>query len=126
SGDGWALICGQGIYTEGNKGNKEEAGASSRDLHCDRRLYAGMGIITEELKIFEFELVDVFDGGIELELGQRAGLARELSFCLVEMIGIEVEVAEGVDEGAGPQIADLRHHHREQRIRGDVEGDAKE
>ena len=45
---------------------------------------------------------------------------------LIEMVEIDVGVAEGVDKIAGLQPAHLRHHHREQRIGGDVEGYAEE
>ena len=42
------------------------------------------------------------------------------------MVLVEVGVAQGVDEVAGGEIADLGHHHRQQRVGGDVEGDAEE
>src|ERR1051325_3444757 len=34
----------------------------------NRRFYAGMRIVVQKLKIFVFEIVDVFDGWIELHL----------------------------------------------------------
>ena len=37
-----------------------------------------------------------------------------------------MRVAEGVDELAGLQAGDLRHHHGQQRIGGDVERHAEE
>ena len=37
-----------------------------------------------------------------------------------------MRVAERVDEFAGLQAGHLRHHHRQQRIGGDVEGHAEE
>src|SRR5262245_50665371 len=94
--------------------------------HRNRRLYTRMGIVADEFEVFVLEVVDIFDGGIEVHLGQLARLAGELGFGLFEMVGVEVEVTKRVDEGAGAQIAYLRHHHREQGIGGDVEGDAKE
>ena len=41
------------------------------------------------------------------------------------MVGVEVRVAEGVHEVLGLQPADLRHHHRQQGVGGDVEGHAE-
>src|SRR5687768_9216787 len=41
------------------------------------------------------------------------------------MVRVEVEVAEGVDEIARSEVANLRDHHREERVAGDVEGDAE-
>jgi hypothetical protein len=38
------------------------------------------------------------------------------------MIGVEVQVAEGVDEVAGLQSANLRDHQRKECITGDIEG----
>ena len=42
------------------------------------------------------------------------------------MVRVEVQVAEGVDKLAGLQPRDLRHHQREQRVAGDVEGHTQE
>jgi hypothetical protein len=42
------------------------------------------------------------------------------------MIEVEVRIAQGVDELPRGEPRHLRHHHREQRIRGDVEGHAEE
>jgi hypothetical protein len=45
---------------------------------------------------------------------------------LLEVVHVEVRVAEGVDEIAGLEARHLRHHLREQRVARDVERDAKE
>ena len=50
------------------------------------------------------------------------GIAGELFARLIEMVLVEMQIAEGVDEIARLQIADLRHHHGEERVGGDVEG----
>ena len=42
------------------------------------------------------------------------------------MVLIKVQVPEGVDELAGSQIADLGHHHGEESVGCDVEGNAEE
>ena len=41
------------------------------------------------------------------------------------MIGIEMHVAECVNEFAGFQICDLSDHHREEGVTGEVEGDTE-
>jgi hypothetical protein len=58
--------------------------------------------------------------------GARARLARELQAGLFEVVGIQVAVAAGPHEFAGLQVADLRHHQREQGVGGDVERHAEE
>ena len=57
---------------------------------------------------------------------QRPRLALELLARLLEVVAVEVGVAEGVDQVAGLEAADLRHHPRQQRVRSDVERDAEE
>ena len=52
--------------------------------------------------------------------------ARQLFTRLIEMVQIQVAVAAGPDEIAHIQIALLRDHVREQRIRSDVERHAQE
>ena len=69
--------------------------------------------------------MNIFHGRIELHPRERAEIAGELLARLFEMILIKMQIAEGVDELTGPQLADLRDHHREQRIGGDVEGHAE-
>ena len=57
---------------------------------------------------------------------QRFGIAGELEFRLFEVVGVEVEVAEGVDEVADFEVADMGDHVGEQCIGCDVERDAEE
>ena len=57
---------------------------------------------------------------------QRARLASELQLRLLEMICVEMQIAERVDEFAGFQSANLRHHPGEQGIAGKVERHAEE
>jgi len=49
------------------------------------------------------------------------GRAGELFAGLIDVVVVQVYVAEGVDEITGPQAADLREHAGEQRVAGDVE-----
>jgi hypothetical protein len=63
---------------------------------------------------------------VEVHFGQFIGGAAELQLCLFDMVQVEVGVAEGMDEFAGFQAADLRDHHGQQRVGGDVERHAEE
>src|SRR5688572_12242692 len=85
-----------------------------------------MWVVLGQHEIFETEIVNAFPPGIQLHPRERSEVAGELLARLVEMVLVEVQVAEGVDEFAGGKIANLRHHHGEERIGGDVEGNAEE
>lgn len=78
------------------------------------RLNRGMGVVVAESEIFKAEIVNAFHGGIQLHPRQRAEIAGELLAGLLEMILVKMQVAESVDEFAGPKIAHLRDHHGEQ------------
>ncbi len=67
-----------------------------------------------------------FTAGLSRIAGSCARRARKLQARLLEMVEIEVRVAEGVDELAGLQPGHLRHHHGEQRVGRDVERHAEE
>ncbi len=95
-------------------------------LHGDGGLDVGVGVVVFEIEVFEGEGVDVADGGVDGEGGEGAGVAGELEAGLVEVIGVEVEVAEGVDEVARFVVEGLGDHHGEEGVGGDVEGDAEE
>src|SRR6201996_3279935 len=85
-----------------------------------------MRLVVLEREIPMAEGEDVLHFGIYAHRGQRKGLARKLLARLVEMVEIEMRVAEGVHELAGREPRHLRHHHRQQRIARDVERDAQE
>ena len=80
-----------------------------------------MRVITGKGEIFEFEFVNVLHLWVQRHLRQGPRLAGELELSLFEVIGVKVQVPKCVDKCAGLKIADLRHHHREQCVRGDVE-----
>ncbi|MPN36795.1 hypothetical protein SDC9_184306 [bioreactor metagenome] len=83
-------------------------------------------VVAFEAEILEAEGEDVPHLGIDPHCRQGAGLARQLQAGLFEMVGVEVGVAEGMDEVTRAIAADLRQHHRQQRVGGDVEGHAEE
>ena len=58
--------------------------------------------------------------------GQRTRVAGELQTALVDMVVVDMCVAEGVDKVAILETCCLRNHHSEESVAGDVEGDAEE
>src|SRR6476469_6269705 len=87
----------------------------------NRRLNSRMRIVSNQLEVFVFEIVNVRHRRIQLHLRQRARFAFELQFGLVQMIGVQVKVPKGVNERAWLQTAPLRNHEREQGVRSDIE-----
>ena len=85
-----------------------------------------MRVVAFEREILVLEVEQVLHRGIDAHRSQFARLARELFARLVEVIKVKVGIAEGVDEIAELESADLRDHHRQQRIRSDVERHAEE
>src|SRR5581483_10990629 len=94
---------------------------SHRYLGLDMR----MRIVAFEHEIFVTEREQILHRRIDTHSRQRARGTRKLQAGLLEMIEIKMRVAEGVDEVAWLEIGDLRHHHRQQRVRGDVERHAE-
>jgi hypothetical protein len=70
--------------------------------------------------------MSVTSGLIRIVRQRRKRLARELQAGLLEVVAVEVRVAEGVHEVAGLVAADLGEHQGEQGVGGDVEGHAEE
>ena len=83
-----------------------------------------MCLVIDQLKVIDGERIDAFHFRVELHLREWVGFAGELELGLLEVVGVKVEVAEGVDEVACFVAADLCDHFCEEGIRGDVEGDA--
>src|SRR6478609_2920845 len=92
----------------------------------DRGLDPRVGLVALDHDVLETEVVDVGDGGVEAEGGQRPGFAGQLPSGLVEVVQIEMGVAEGVDEVAHREVTDLRYQVGQQRVRGDVERHTEE
>ena len=85
-----------------------------------------MRVVVLQFEVFKAEVEQVLHFGVELHLWQGSRLAGKLEAGLLEVVAVEVSVAEGVDEFAGREAAHLRHHHGEQGVAGDVEGYAEE
>ena len=85
-----------------------------------------VGVVVEEGKIVVLEREDITFERVDSHRRERTRGARELEAALVDMIGIDMSVAEGVDKIATLEIADLSEHHSKQRIGSDVERHAEE
>ena len=92
---------------------------------CDWRFNGRVWIVIEQLEIFETKVANILDLRVQLHPRERAALASELFARLFEVIRVEMQVAEGVNEIARPEIANLRHHHRQERIARNVERDSE-
>ena len=92
-----------------------------RDGCLDRR----MRVIFQQGKVFELEVLDLFDRRIQPHPRQLPTFASQLFTGLLDVVRIEMKITESVDEIAGFQIADLRHHHCQQRVACDVEWNAE-
>lgn len=97
-----------------------------RESHGDFGADCGPGVVAFEAEVFVAEGEEVAHGGVEEHAGQGARGARQQQERLLDVVAIQVQVAEGVHELAGPQARHLRHHHAQQGVGGDVEGDAQE
>ena len=60
-----------------------------------------------------------------LQLGERARLARQLRLERRDVVEVHVGVAHDVGQAARDQPAHVRQHVRQQRVAGDVEGHAQ-
>ena len=85
-----------------------------------------MGLVIEQGEIGKIEIKNGFDRGIELHAGQGIGFSFQLQAGLLEMIAVEMGIAEADNKFAGLKVTHLRHHQGEQGVRGDVEGQTKE
>lgn len=86
----------------------------------------GVGLVIEQFEVFEGEVINGFDLRVDFHTRKRERLASELKPGLLEVIGIEVEITESVHEFAGFVSTNLRNHHGEEGIGGDVERNPKE
>ena len=86
----------------------------------------GMGLVVEQFEVIEGEVIDRPDLRIDLHARERKRGATQLELGLLEMIGIEMEVAKGVHKFAGFVSTDLRDHHGKECVGGDIEGNSEE
>lgn len=111
---------GGGVGGGGIQKNKQKKSKTS-ELHCNRRLDARPRMVPHDLDVFEPEREEILHGRIELERREWTRRPRQLFASLVEVIDVQVRVAERVDEVADLQITYLCDHVREEAVAGDVE-----
>ena len=99
---------------------------SRRSSDSDGRLDSRMMFVTHEFEILVLVVEDRRRSAFDLHLRIGVRRTRELRLHLLEMVAVDVAITSGPDEIAEFQIALLRHHHRQQRVAGDVEGHAEE
>src|SRR4029453_17472575 len=68
--------------------------ALNRDGGFDRWMRA----VTDQLKIFELEIPNVLDGGVQFHPRQRPTITRQLFVRLLEVISIKMQIAERVNK----------------------------
>src|SRR6267142_2642416 len=85
-----------------------------------------MGLVGLKGEVLVAECEEVPYGAVQAHAREWLGGAAELLARLLEMVQVQVGIAEGEDELAGLEAGDLRHHQRQQRVGGDVEGHAEE
>src|SRR5690606_11962611 len=73
---------------------------TSTTSHRDRRADGGIGDVAVEPEILEAEGEDVLDLGVDPHPRQRLGRALQLLPRLPEMVGVEVRIAQRVNEVA--------------------------
>jgi len=85
-----------------------------------------MRIVVFDGNIFVAERENIAHVRIELQGRERARLAGKLAGDLLEVVVVNMCVAESVDEIADAEPADLRDHVRKKRIARDIERHAEE
>ena len=79
-----------------------------RNLHRYGRFDRWVRVVADEFEIFEGKILDVFDGRIQFQPGQRPALAGKVLACLLKMVVVEMQIAKSVDEIARRKIDNLR------------------
>src|SRR5215208_1795870 len=95
---------------------------SDRDGRSDR----GIRVVVLDRDVIEGELEQRPHRRVEAQPRQGPRLAGELESCLLEMVEVQVRIAEGVHEVPRLQARGLRDHMGEKRVGRNVEGHAEE
>lgn len=94
-------------------------------LFCDRILDLVVGLITVDTEVRHGEAENVLDFRIDPQRWQFVRFALELLFQLIDVVQVDVQVAESVDEFTRRHANALCHHHRQGGIRRHVERHAQ-
>src|SRR3954447_23064153 len=85
-----------------------------------------MRLVALKREIFIAKRKQVVDSGIEFHARHSPRLARKLQTRLVDVVEIEMRIAQRMDELAWPIAGDLCNHHRQQSVGGDIEWNSQE
>ena len=85
-----------------------------------------MRIVARQVEIFVLKREQVLYLRIQFHAWKRTGFARKLQAHLLQVVQVDVRVAQGMDEIARTEACHLRHHLKQKRIRSDIERDAQE
>src|SRR5689334_10600488 len=85
-----------------------------------------MRLVALEGEVLVLEVEQLAPRGIQTHARERARWTSQLLASLLEVVEVEVRVAERQDELTGLQVGDLRDHQRKKRVGGDVERHAEE
>src|SRR6218665_2048172 len=90
------------------------------------RLDRGVASVVQPLEIFVAVVEDAVGPAPDAQLRVGVGAARQLGLHLRVVVVVDMAVATGPDELTHVQLALLGHHMGQQRVAGDVEGQAQE
>jgi len=91
-------------------------------LHRNRRADRRRRVVALEPEVLVAKREQIRDVGIQVHRRQGARLAFKLLAGLIEVVRVEVRVAERVHEVARFEFAHLRDHHRQEGITCNIEG----
>jgi hypothetical protein len=77
-------------------------------------------------EIFEAKIKDILHSGVQLHRGQRERVPAKLQLYLLNMVAVNMHITKRVNEFTRDHIANLRDHHGEKRIGGDIKRHSKE
>ena len=84
-----------------------------------------MRVVAFEREVLVAEILERFHRWVQDHARERAAVAGQLLARLLQMVGVEMKIAERMDKLPGLQSGHLGNHHGEQGIRCDVEGDTE-
>jgi len=83
-------------------------------------------LVVDQLEVLVSEIRDFFLVSLDQHARGGHGLPGKLDFRLFLMVGIEVQIPEGMHEFLGSEVADLGDHHEKEGIGRDIEGHPEE
>ena len=94
-------------------------------LDCHVHGNLGMRIISYHFEVLKFELVNIFHLPLDGYGGEWPWFSFQLLPQRLDMVRVDMSVAEGVNKVARPKPSDMGEHDGEQGVAGDVERHSK-